>query len=90
MRTTTETKTATYKGRKYRLLWTGKTKYGMRAKLGFWDGSEEFWVDAGLVSISTSGPRSSHEGEVRCRHCGKWTAEGDDWCMECGRADYER
>lgn len=31
----------------------------------------------------------SNAGTVRCRHCGKRTAEGDDWCMVCGRADYE-
>lgn len=33
--------------------------------------------------------RSGHAGEVRCRHCHQWTMEGDDWCMACGRADYE-
>lgn len=46
---------AEYKGRKYRLLWSGKTKYGMRAKLAFMDGSKEFWVDAGMVSESSGG-----------------------------------
>ncbi len=46
----TATKTATYKGRKYRLLWKGKTRYGTRAKLGFFDGSKEFWVDASRVT----------------------------------------
>lgn len=39
-------KTTTYKGREYELLWEGKTKFGRRAKLGFLDGSKEFWVDA--------------------------------------------
>lgn len=32
-------------------------------------------------------PSSDH---VRCRHCGEWTMEGDDWCTACGMADYER
>ena len=41
---------AIYKGRKYKLLWSGKTKYGRRAKLGFFDGSKEFWVDADRIS----------------------------------------
>lgn len=41
---------ATYKGRKYKLLWVGDTKFGRRAHLGFWDGSKSFWVDATLVS----------------------------------------
>lgn len=31
----------------------------------------------------------ANDGTVRCRHCGQRTAEGDDWCMACGRADYE-
>lgn len=30
------------------------------------------------------------DGMVRCCHCGQMTAEGDDWCMACGRAGYER
>lgn len=40
----------TYKGKRYRLVWKGKTKYGKRAKLAFFDGSKEFWVDAGKLS----------------------------------------
>ena len=50
MSVATKSRTAEYKGRKYRLMWSGKTKYGMRAKLAFMDGSKEFWVDASLVS----------------------------------------
>ena len=37
-----------------------------------------------------SATSSSHAGEVRCLRCGQWTPEGDDWCMACGCADYER
>lgn len=83
---------ATYKGRKYRLMWVGKTKYGQRAHLAFFDGSRDFWVNADLVSVSEStrsGSRGSHQDEVRCLHCGEWTLEGDDWCMACGKAGYE-
>lgn len=50
---------ATYKGRKYRLAWSGTTKFGERAKLQFWDGSKEFWVPLEAVSISQSQPRRS-------------------------------
>ena len=32
---------------------------------------------------------SSLSDTVRCRYCGKRTAEGDDWCQMCGRANYE-
>jgi hypothetical protein len=39
-------KTCTYKGRQYRLAWKGRTKYGKRAKLEYFDGSKTFWVDA--------------------------------------------
>jgi hypothetical protein len=84
--------TAQYKGRKYRLLWMGQTKFGQRAHLQFFDGTKDFWVDASLVSVRNGGSNggSRHEDQVRCRHCGQWTLEGDDWCMACGRADYER
>jgi hypothetical protein len=44
------TKTATYKGKTYRLEFLGQTKFGRKAKLAFLDGSKEFWVDAALVT----------------------------------------
>ncbi len=44
-------KSATYKGRTYICLWSGKTKTGKdMAKLGFMDGSKQFWVDLAAVS----------------------------------------
>jgi hypothetical protein len=55
---TTATKTARcaeYKGRKYRLLWLGKTKYGFRAHLAFMDGSKDFWCDGNAVLECSSG-----------------------------------
>ena len=36
---------AVYKGRKYRVAGQGKTKYGQKTKLQFFNGSKEFWVD---------------------------------------------
>lgn len=66
---------ATYKGRTYRLLWSGKTRYGHRAKLGFRDGTKEFWVDLSRVGRVAPEP----DGEY---------AEDDgpsfDSCAECG------
>lgn len=34
--------------------------------------------------------RSDDDDMVKCRHCGKMTMGGDDWCQCCGRGDYER
>jgi hypothetical protein len=86
--TNKSSQTAQYKGHSYRVLYIGQTKYGRRARLQFFDGSKDFWVDAGLVSIRESLRHGS--GMVRCQHCGNRTPEGDDWCMACGRSDYER
>ena len=61
--------TATYKGHSYRLLWSGRTKYGHRAKLGFRDGSRSFWVAASL--ISTSDDSTPHvRFRTGCMGCG--------------------
>lgn len=63
-----------YKGRSYRLLWKGQTKFGLKAKLAFMDGSKEFWVDLSLVSYApTSSPSGSSRsrGGNRCENCGE-------------------
>ncbi len=60
--------TCSYKGRTYRLLWRGKTKYGQRAKLEFLDGSASFWVPA--EKIGTAAARQADTGET-CAECGK-------------------
>lgn len=71
MTTATANQTASYKGRQYKLLWIGQTKFGRRAKLGFFDGSKEFWVDAALVSISQASGRSRRRvSSDCCRECG--------------------
>jgi hypothetical protein len=79
---------ALYKGRHYRLLYLGHTKYGERAKLEFMDGTKSFWCDAGAVE-ELSANNGRPDDHIRCRHCGGWTAGGDDWCTVCGAADYE-
>lgn len=58
-----------YKGRKYRLLWIGDTKFGKRAHLQFFDGTKDFWVDASAVTVSESAPRP-RSGAV-CGECGR-------------------
>jgi hypothetical protein len=45
-----ERRIADYKGRTYRVLFLGNTKFGRRANLEFTDGSKSFWVDASMVS----------------------------------------
>lgn len=65
-----------YKGKSYRLLWSGPTRYGDRAKLEFMDGSKQFWVDLSKVSAGGGGGgRSRGRGRGRgywgdrCRGC---------------------
>lgn len=41
---------ATYKGHRYLLLYAGKTRYGLRAKLQTPDGKYTFWVDVAALS----------------------------------------
>lgn len=76
----TTTRYATYKGRTYRLLYLGDTKFGKRAKLGFSDGSKTFWADAGAIRETDSPPASHRAARHRkeddeCEACGgnKWT-----------------
>lgn len=57
-------KFARYKGKTYRLLWRGKTAHGERAKLGFIDGSKEFWVDDSLI-------REVDADQGVCAECGR-------------------
>lgn len=55
-------RTATYKGRKYLLEWSGKTKYGERAHLWFMDQSKDFWVDAKLLTNIAFIPQRKADG----------------------------
>jgi len=70
---TTMMKLVTYKGRSYRLLWSGETKFGRRAKLSFMDGSKEFWADLALVS---DGPAKSTPGAYPERRPGRGSLRG--------------
>lgn len=67
--------TATYKGKPYKLLWSGPTKYGKRAKLGFMDGSKEFWVDLSQVRTSNY---SADDGTEVVFWCGDEPLTGMD------------
>jgi len=91
--TTTNAKTCTYKGKTYRLLFLGQTKFGRKAKLSFLDGSKEFWVMAdtvGGVASATAAPtasnprRRSRGEEGRCWECGCTAPLDDDGqCGQC-------
>lgn len=66
---------ATYKGRNYRCLFVGNTKYGYRAHLQFFDGSKDFWCDGSLVSVSHTEGDDSSRSSYR---------DVNDRCCECG------
>ena len=58
-------KTATYKGKTYRLVFIGETKFGRRAKLSFTDGTKEFWVNAALVTEGAAASGQTRSGSPR-------------------------
>lgn len=62
-------KMATYKGRTYKLLFLGQTKFGRRAKLGFTDGSKEFWVPAD--DVTEGGGADRQASGPTCCECGR-------------------
>lgn len=66
------TATAIYKGRPYRLLGSGKTKFGERAHLAFLDGSKDFWVSLGAVTLGAPQRASGSgiSGRLRPGECG--------------------
>lgn len=74
--------TATYKSRSYRLLWKGKTKYGERAKLGFFNGEKEFWVPASEVTIVASVPTSNGLGCAECGRGGHLVRDEEDGLLK--------
>jgi hypothetical protein len=90
-------RTAQYKGKTYRLLFSGPTKYGRRARLQFTDGTKDFWVDASLVTEgaapaagSTGGapsPRGSLRGKRTGCSCGSIEGEYHPWYCESCRFD---
>lgn len=84
-------RTATYKGKTYRLEFLGDTKFGRRAKLAFMDGSKEFWVAADLVTpagpVATPGNPNGYgyEGNQhrRCVRCGEKMDNRGRLCWDC-------
>jgi hypothetical protein len=85
MTTTQANRTGLYKGRKYRVLYVGATKYGQRAHLQFFDGSKDFWVAANLVTVCDSSRDSSGNriGDGSSYRAGV-TAPHGQRCPECG------
>lgn len=82
-----ENRTCQYKGRTYRLLYRGKTKYSAdKAKLAFMDGSKEFWVDGSAITEgaapTTRAARDEAE-EFANQDNQRWERRGG--CAECGR-----
>jgi hypothetical protein len=81
---------ALYKGRTYRVLFLGPTKFGERARLQFMDGSKDFWVDAALVQKTNPPPRScpvparrNPNRKYECEECGEFVFPGTS-CWETG------
>lgn len=85
--------TAIYNNCKYNCLFLGDTKFGRRAKLAFFDGTKEFWVDAAKVTVTElSAPPS--RGFRRRRGFSRpscWTCrdqhDGGTICPDCGQED---
>lgn len=84
----------TYKNRQYEVLYLGSTKYGPRAKLGFFDGTKTFWVDGPKVS---GVHHQDDDDDGMCWECGerRATTTGPDSSgimgRICGRcASYSR
>lgn len=90
-------KTVSYKGKTYRLLWTGSTKYGQRSHLQFMDGSKDFWVAASLtseavqshlVTVAASQSSKSQDQGWRGNGCSACRAKGD-WCDRCAFDEFD-
>jgi hypothetical protein len=74
-----------YKGRRYRLVWAGKTQFGLKAKLAFMDASKEFWVDLQAISDPQDCRPARRRGGYRLRECPNCGEELEDGsCWECG------
>jgi hypothetical protein len=75
------------------VIWVGDDRDGNEVALCSTrnGASDTRTAEGGSATGRPAVQRRSHGGDqVVCRHCGEWTAEGDDWCMICGKADYER
>lgn len=80
-------KTGTYRGRKYRVLFIGKTQFGQRAHLQYLNGAKDFWVGADSVTdLETETSPKKHSGRrALCDLCGVRPVApgGGDCCLEC-------
>lgn len=86
----TTSKIAVYKGREYRLMFLGDTKFGKRAKLAFTDGSKEFWVPADAIIVKSGSPsytpRAMSSRGSRRTGCSCGSIDGetrDSDCFSC-------
>lgn len=83
--------TCSYKGRPYRLVWRGKTKFGRRARLEFMDGSKEFWVAEEAIDLVDVPRRSAYSSRPRrrptCPTCLDMH-DGGTICPDCGQEDW--
>lgn len=83
---------AIYNGRKYKLAWQGKTKYGERAKLAFFDGSKEFWVDSSKITTtegSASQTKSYSNRLGRRTGCSCGSREGGSQPSDCWSCKFD-
>jgi len=74
---------ALYKGKRYRLLWRGETKYGERAHLQFLDQSKDFWVSASEIREVKAREKRSANRPYVCDECGELVYPGTR-CWETG------
>ena len=70
---------AEYKGRTYRLVWHGDTKFGSRAKLAFLNGQNEFWVGDEHIKLVDAPPPQRDNAPTRRKYGKNWGR-----CWECG------
>lgn len=78
-----EKKYANYKGRVYLLKYQGKKEGKTITKLGFLDGSKEFWAREGEPVTPCEAPAPSAASRRRnWRPCG-YPGCSPNWCDEC-------
>jgi hypothetical protein len=66
---------AMYHGKKYEVVFQGETKFGYRAKLGYLDGSNEFWPksqeDVEFLGEPAKAGDGDEQGELQVANEGK-------------------
>ena len=75
-------KFANYKGRTYLLLYQGQNAGKIITKLGFMDGSSEFWARDGEPVTPCEAPPTKGRLRSSWRPCG-YPGCSPGWCDEC-------